>query len=150
MSRTFTEAPSRSDYQVIFDSALTAYKKKTGKDLTSDPLLCRFEACHSPDTILAIFQTQILGPGQLRSGGDKLLTWLNPTINVLSAFSSAIGGSVGQVSLKTFKVTRSGGICSLIPVFKAYPPVGVIFTGIGVLLSVSVLSDFPSRVIVTS
>ena len=108
MSRTFTEAPSRFNYQAIFDSALTAYKKKTGKDLTSDPLLCRFEACDTPDAILAIFRAQTLGTGQPRSSEDKLLTWLNPTINVLSAFSAAIGGSVGQVSLKTFKVTRPG------------------------------------------
>jgi hypothetical protein len=43
---------SRSNYQVIFDSALEAYKKKTGKDLTSDPLLCNLETCHSPDLIL--------------------------------------------------------------------------------------------------
>ena len=108
MSRTFREAPSRSNYQAIFDSALTAYKKKTGNDLTSDPLLSRFEACDSPDAILAIFRAQAVGSGHPRSSEDKFLTWLNPTINVLSAFSAAIGGSVGQVSLKTFKVTRPG------------------------------------------
>jgi hypothetical protein len=105
MSQTSTEAPSRSNYQAIFDSALNAYKKKTGKDLTADPLLCRFKTCHSPSAILAIFQTQVLGPGQPQSSGDKWLTWLNPTINVLNAFSAAIGASVGQESLRTFKVT---------------------------------------------
>ena len=106
MSQT-TKAPSHSNYQVIFDNALNAYKKKTGKDLTTDPLLCSFETCDSPDAILAILRAQILGPGQLQSSGDKFLTWLNPTISVLNAFSAAIGGSVGQVSLKTFKVTGS-------------------------------------------
>jgi hypothetical protein len=101
MSRTTTKAPSLSSYQVIFDSSLNTYRKKTGKDLTTDPLLRCFETCHSPDDIRAIFQAQILGPGQHQSSGDKFLTWLNPTINVLDAFSTAIG-TVGQVSLKTF------------------------------------------------
>lgn len=108
MSQTFTEPSSRSNYQAIFDSALEAYKKKTGKDLTSNPLLRSFKTCHSPDAILAILKAQIIGPGQSQSSGDKLLTWLNPTINVLIAFSAAIGATAGQVSLQTFEVTRSG------------------------------------------
>ncbi|KAF8496765.1 hypothetical protein F5888DRAFT_1702367 [Russula emetica] len=113
MSQTPPETNSRSNYQVIFDSALKAYQKKTGKDLTSDPLLCDLETCHSPDAILAVLRAQTLGPGQAQNSGDESLTWLNPTISVLHAFSATIGGSVGP----------------------AYPPVGVICTGIGVLLS---------------
>ena len=107
MSQTSPEASSRSNYQAIFDSALEAYKKKTGKDLTTDPLLCSFETCDSPDAILAILRAQTLGPGQLQNSDDKLLTWLNPTINVLNAFSAAIGGTVGLVSFKSFKATGS-------------------------------------------
>jgi hypothetical protein len=103
MSRTTKASPqaspSYSNYQVIFDNALNAYKKKTGKDLTMDPLLCSFQTCDSPDAILAILQAQILGPGQHQSSGDKFFTWLNPTISVLNAFSAVIGGTVGQVSL---------------------------------------------------
>ena len=106
MSQNSTDAPSRSNYQAIFDSALDAYKEKTGQDLTSNPLLRSFETCHSPDAILAMLKAQIIEPGQSQNRGDKLLTWLNPTINVLIAFSAAIGGSVGQVSLEAFKVTR--------------------------------------------
>jgi hypothetical protein len=99
MSPTSPEAASHSNYQVIFDSALEVYKRKTGKDLTSHPLLGSFETCQSPDAILAVFHAQIFGPGQAQSIGDKLLTQLNPTINVLNAFSVTIGGVVGPVSL---------------------------------------------------
>ncbi|KAF8471650.1 hypothetical protein DFH94DRAFT_684801 [Russula ochroleuca] len=114
MSQTSPETDSRSNYQAIFDSALEVYKKKTGKDLTSHPLLRSFEACHSPDAVLAVLRAQILGHGNPQSIGENLLlTWLSPTINVLNAFSVTIGGVVSP----------------------AYPPVGVIFTGIGVLLS---------------
>ena len=95
MSQTSPEA----NYQAIFDSALEVYKKKTGKDLTSHPLLSSFETCSSPDAILAVLHTQILGPGKPPSSGDKFLAWLDPTINVLSAFSATVGGGVGLVSL---------------------------------------------------
>jgi hypothetical protein len=107
MPRTSPEEASRSNYQSIFDSALKGYKKKTGKDLTSDPLLCRLESCDSPDAILAILQAQMLRPGQPQSSGDKFLTWLNPTINVLNAFSDNIGGVVGLVSHKRSKAMGS-------------------------------------------
>ncbi|KAF8469854.1 hypothetical protein DFH94DRAFT_685270 [Russula ochroleuca] len=113
MPQTSLEAASRSNYQSIFDSALEAYKKKTGKDLTKDPLLRSIETCNSSDAVLTILRAQILGPGQSQSSRDKMTTWLNPTVNVINALSATIGGGVGL----------------------AYPPVGVIFTGIGVLLS---------------
>jgi hypothetical protein len=99
MPQTSPGAVSRSNYQAIFDSALEVYKKKTGKDLTSHPLLRTFETCNSPDDVLDVLQAQILAPGKPQSSGDKLLERLNPTINVLNAFSATIGGGVGLVSL---------------------------------------------------
>jgi hypothetical protein len=135
-----------ADYQAIFDSALDVYKRKTGKDLTSHPLFRSFETCNSPDAVLAVLQAQILGPGQSQNSGDKLLAWLNPTITVLNAFSATVGGGVGLVSLHEVQ-GNSLKICSLIFILKAYPPAGVIFTGIGVLLSVRISND---RRIVTS
>jgi hypothetical protein len=151
MSQTSPEAASHSNYQVIFDSALEVYKKKTGKDLASHPLLGSFETCRSPDAVLAVLHAQIYGPGQPQSSGDKLLAQLNPTINVLNAFSGTIGGVVSSVSftgLRRLARDLQPDLC-----FEAYPPVGVIFTGIGILLSVSLRISFSqakSRAIVTS
>ena len=105
MPRTPPEAPSRSNYQSIFDSALEAYKRKTGKDLTKDPLLRSIETCQSPDAVLTILRAQILGSGQSQSSRDKLTTWLDPTVNVINAFSASIGGGVGLVSLTKIEVT---------------------------------------------
>ncbi|KAH9986509.1 hypothetical protein BJV77DRAFT_965151 [Russula vinacea] len=113
MSQTSPSVASRSNYQIIFDSALEAYKQKTGNDLISDPLFQSIENCQSPDAILAILQEQILEPGQAQSSRNKLTMWLDPTVNILNAVSATTGGF--------------GGL--------AYPPVGVIFAGIGVLLS---------------
>ncbi len=112
MSQAFPSATSRSNYQAIFDSALGAYKKETGKDLTKDPLLRRLETCNSPDAVLNMLRAQILEPGQPQSSSNRLTMWLDPTVNVLTAFSMTVGGHVGQVSLRDV-----GGICSLILIF---------------------------------
>jgi fungal STAND N-terminal Goodbye domain len=123
-----------SNYRLIFDSALEAYEKKTGKDLTSDPLLHRLETCHSPDDILNILQEHISGFDQFHTSSDGLTKWLNPTVNVLYTFSAIIG-SLGLVSLGILKL-------ALLFILQPYPPVSVIFTGIGVLFSVSVFELF--------
>lgn len=91
MPQESLEAASRFDYQFIFDNALDAYKKKTGKDLTKDPLLRSLETCQSPDAVLTILRAQIRRPG---NRNDKMTTWLDPTVNVISAFSATVGGGL--------------------------------------------------------
>jgi hypothetical protein len=88
-----------SYYGSIFDSALEAYKKKTGKDLTSDPLLRRLETCHSPDDILVILREHISGFDRPHNGSDGPTKCLDSTVNVLYTFSTAIGANPGLVSL---------------------------------------------------
>jgi hypothetical protein len=101
------EAVSLTDCKVIFSRALDDYKEKTGKDLTSDPLYDSIKSCDSPDEILAILRirAQKLLPNQPRSIGDKLLTWLDPTIYIIHAFAETVGKGVSLVSLK---MTRPG------------------------------------------
>ncbi|KAI0287860.1 hypothetical protein BC826DRAFT_971919 [Russula brevipes] len=113
MSQNPPESTSNSNYDLIFENALKAYKKKTGKQLTSDPLLRRLESCNSPDTVLGAIREHIPGFGQSGTRDDPLMNWLNPTVNVLLNFSETIGGTVSL----------------------AYPPASLIFTGIGSLLS---------------
>ncbi|KAH9177927.1 hypothetical protein EDB89DRAFT_1902019 [Lactarius sanguifluus] len=62
----------------------------------------------------AIFQGQAEAFQQFRAGGDQRLTkWISPVVGVLYKFSETLGGVAGT----------------------AFPPVGVIFTGIGILLA---------------
>ena len=103
MSQTPSPANSHSNYQSIFDSALEAYKKKTGKDLTSDPLLRRLEACRSPDDIIVVLREHISGSDHPHSSSDGLTKCLNSTVNVLYTFSTIIGASPGLVSLDNVK-----------------------------------------------
>jgi len=103
-----------SNYQVIFDNALEAYKKKTKQELRSHPLLPKLQVCNSPDAVLTVLREQIPAFGQSHGTGgtnDELTNWLNPTVNVLYSFSEAIGAGIGLVSHKS---VRDGTVRGLI------------------------------------
>ncbi|KAI0277573.1 hypothetical protein BGY98DRAFT_610113 [Russula aff. rugulosa BPL654] len=113
MSNTQSAAASSSNFQSIFSNALDNYRKRTKKDLLIHPLAARLQACDTPAAIRTILQEQIHGLDQSQSSAERWSKWLDPTVNVLFAFSATIGAGVGL-------------ICS---------PASVIFTGVGVLLS---------------
>jgi hypothetical protein len=96
MFHNLPQTSSSENYQAIFDNALETYKRKTGNDLVSDPLLRRLESCNSSDTVIDVLREQIPGFDQSASG---LTTWVKPTINVLYTFSSTVGGAVSLVSI---------------------------------------------------
>jgi hypothetical protein len=108
MSQTPTESPVRANYQAIFDSALQEYKKKTRKDLSSNPLFNKLQSCGSPDDIITILRQQIPEFDQSASGSsdDRLTRWLDPTVKVINAFSATISGAVALVGHTAYEVTR--------------------------------------------
>jgi hypothetical protein len=106
MSHSQLTPTSSSNFQLIINNALEAYKKRTKNDLLAHPLAHQLQACDSPATILAIFQQQVLGLDQ--SGSDDRWTkWLDPTVNVLFAFSATLGAGVGLVCSRTSARLRS-------------------------------------------
>ncbi|KAH9046347.1 hypothetical protein EDB83DRAFT_2317680 [Lactarius deliciosus] len=111
-SKTPATTPSTSNFKVIFEKALKEYNKKTKQDLTAHPLATRLQACDSPAAILTILQEQVDQFKQSRSADERLHKWLDPTINVLYAFSQTLGEGVGLV----------------------FSPAKAIFAGAGVLL----------------
>jgi hypothetical protein len=90
-----------SNFQLILNNALKAYKKRTKKDLLAHPLATQLQSCNSPSAILALLQEQVLGTDQSRSNDDRWTKWLDPTINVLFALSVTLGEAVGRVCLRT-------------------------------------------------
>jgi len=55
----------RAPTSIPFLALLSEFtKRKTGKDITSHPLAAEIEACHSPDAILTVLQSQISASGQ--------------------------------------------------------------------------------------
>src|SRR6267154_4820181 len=102
MSQDPPTADSSSNYRAIFDKALKAYKTKTGKDLKSDPVLRRLEACKSPDETLSELRQQIPDFDQSENSDNRLTNWVNPMVHVLYIFAQTISGGVGLVSLGRF------------------------------------------------
>ena len=98
MSHSHTTASSSNNFQLIINNALEAYKKRTKQDLLAHPLASQFQTCDSPAAILAILHQQVQGLDQSRSSGDRLIRWLDPTINVLYTLSATLRDGVGLVS----------------------------------------------------
>ena len=92
-----SSSTSTSNFESVFNAAIKAYEKKTKKDLLAHPLAAQLQACNSPADILVVLQDKIKEFDQSRSADERLSRWLNPTINVLSAFSSTLGAGVGLV-----------------------------------------------------
>ena len=99
MSNAPTTDTSRFNLDSIFGSAFQAYKKKTGKDITSHPLAIELQSCRSPDAILTILQKQMPLIGQSQSSDERFGKWLVPTVNVIYALSATLGEGVGLVNI---------------------------------------------------
>ena len=102
MSHSYlTAAASSSNFQVILNNALNAYKERTKKDLLIHPLASQLETCSSPAAILAILHQQVRAPDQSPDRDDRWIKWLDPTVNIICTLSDGLGEGVGLVSLRT-------------------------------------------------
>ncbi|KAF8268398.1 hypothetical protein EI94DRAFT_1785899 [Lactarius quietus] len=112
MSQSTPPPTSSSNFRTVFVAALEKYKKKTKTDLLTHPLATELQSCNSSSDILAVLNGKVNEFEQSRSSNERLLSWLNPTINVLYAFSATLGGGIGLI----------------------FSPANVISAGVGVLL----------------
>jgi hypothetical protein len=94
-----SSSSSSSNFQSVFNAALDAYEKKTKCKLLSHPLATQLQSCDTPIAILSVLQDLIQQFDHRRSSDERLTNWLNPTVNVLYAFSDFIGQGVSLVSL---------------------------------------------------
>ena len=100
MSQVVAPTPSTSspsDFQFIFNAAVERYENKTKSKLLTHPLAVQFQSCDSPAAILSLLQGLVRQFDQSRSSNERLSSWLNPTVNVLFAFSATLGEGVGLV-----------------------------------------------------
>ena len=79
---------------------MTAYEKKTKTNLHTHPLATQLQSCNSSSDIVAVLHDKVNEFDKSRTHNERLLSWLNPTINVLYAFSTTLGQGIGLVSLK--------------------------------------------------
>ena len=106
MSQVSSTATFSTNLETIFRSALTAYKKQTKQDITSHPLLAQLQTCNSPSAILAVLRALVQLINQPQNVDNKLTKWLDPTVNVLYAFSATLGDSIGLISCETPNFSR--------------------------------------------
>jgi hypothetical protein len=76
---------------------LDTYRKRTKNDPLSHPLAVRLQACDTPAAILTILREQINGLDQSQRDDERWSKWLDPTVNVLFAFTTTIGAGVSLV-----------------------------------------------------
>ncbi|KAH9073521.1 hypothetical protein EDB83DRAFT_2312853 [Lactarius deliciosus] len=98
MSQTpATTIVSSSNFRTIFVAALKAYEKKTKTDLLTHPLATQLQSCNSSTDVLVVLHDKVNEFDHSRSQNERLSSWLNPTINVLYAFSATLGEGVGLI-----------------------------------------------------
>jgi hypothetical protein len=98
MSNTPSTSTSSSNFRTIFVAAIKEYEKKTKTDLHTHPLSTRLQSCNSSSDILAVLHDKVNEFDESRSHNERLSSWLNPTINVLCAFSGTVAQGAGLVS----------------------------------------------------
>src|ERR1700761_6458311 len=99
MSQSTSTSTSSPHFYTIFVAAMNAYEKKTKTDLLKHPLASQLQSCNSSSNILAVLYDEVNELDESKSRNERLSSWLNPTINVLYAFSATLGQGVGLVSL---------------------------------------------------
>ena len=97
MSQIPSNSASNTSFETIFNAALEDYEKRTKKDIASHPLAAQLKSCDSPSAILAILRAQVEASDKSQSTDERLTKWLDPTVNVLCAFSAVLGDAVGLV-----------------------------------------------------
>ena len=88
---------SSSNSQIIFNNALKVYERRTKHNLLAHPLAVQLQSCKEPSNILILLQQQVQELNHSQSSDERLTKWLNPTVNVLYAFSKTLGEGVSLV-----------------------------------------------------
>jgi hypothetical protein len=88
---------SSSNFQLVINNALNVYEKRTKKDLLAHPFAAQLQTCGTPGAMLGMLQEQVRGLDRSQRGDERWSKWLDPTVNVLFAFSATIGAGVSPV-----------------------------------------------------
>jgi hypothetical protein len=90
MAQIPTTATSSMNFETIFTAALESYNKKTKRDIASHPLAAELQSCDCSDAIIAVLRAQVQANDRVQSADEKWIKWLDPTVNVMSAFSAVL------------------------------------------------------------
>jgi len=104
-----TASPSRStdNFTAIFQVASREYQRVTGKPLDTHPFSKELDSCDSPEAVSNVLRTQAQAFSKFRKGDEKLMAWLDPTVNILFTFSATLGEGIGLVSHRVLPILLS-------------------------------------------
>ena len=142
MSSASNITSTPSNFETLIDVALVKYTKRTGQDIRKHPIASVFDECKSPESIFAVFQEQSRAFDEFRNGDPKLVKWLTPIVDVLYNISTK------HESTRAVLVSQTQFHILLSTSFNAYSqafPANIILSGIGILLSVSVVLALSSE-----
>ena len=111
MSQVPSTSASTTNFEAIFAASLKEYKKQTKRDISSHPLAALLQSCDSPSAILAVLQSRVQKFDRSLNDDEKWIKWVDPTINVLFAFSATLGNGVGLVIARYLICQRSTISC---------------------------------------
>jgi hypothetical protein len=89
------------NFETIFAAALRQYKKRTKKDIAAHSLAAEIEPCDSPNAVLIVLQTQVQTFDPSETANRRWKRLLDPTVNVLYAFSGFVSSVAGPVICET-------------------------------------------------
>jgi len=92
-----TASSSTSNFQSIFDVALSDYSKQTSIDLSTHPFAQSLQNCDSPERILDLLGDKAKQFQAYRDGNRKLINCLKPVVQVLDTVSGILGEASSMV-----------------------------------------------------
>lgn len=140
-----TAGPSANNFTAILNAASTEYHRVTKKRLDTHPFAALLDTCNTPESVSNLFRTQVRALSKFREDDGRLMAWLDPIVHILFIFSGTLGEGIGLVSSQFivyyYSLTSSS---------QPFSPAKTVFTGIGVLLGVSLFANPLLRIRVTS
>ncbi len=92
-----TASSSSSNFQSIFDVALSDYAKQTSIDLSTHPFAQSLQNCDSPERILDLLGDKAKQFQAYRDGNRNLINCLKPVVQVLHTVSGILGEASSMV-----------------------------------------------------
>jgi hypothetical protein len=106
---------SVSNFQSIFDAALSDYAKRTKIDLATHPFAQTLQACEDADAVLTLFQEKANQFQAYRDGNRKLIDCLKPVVQFLHTVAGILGEAATLVRLAHEPVLSDRILIGLFP-----------------------------------
>jgi hypothetical protein len=118
-------ATTSSNFQAIFDAALSDYAKQTGIDLATHPFAQTLQSCDSADAIFNFLRDKANQFQAYRDGNRKLINCLKPVVQVLHTVTGILGEAASLVSpmnrLVLYDRILTALFLGIIPTYKSNP-----------------------------